>query len=68
MHLEHPSITEMNRKGFIGPVEQESCGSDFFGFEISPGDEVVEYDGERVLKEHLEDFLKAYGFEFKKAE
>lgn len=68
MHLEHPAITEMNKKGFIGPVEQKSCGSDYFGFDIEPGDEVVEFDGDIVLKEHLEEFLKDLGFEFKKAE
>lgn len=68
MYLEHPSIGEMNRKGYLGPVEQESCGSDYFGFEILSGDEVVVFDGETVLKEHLEEFLKDLGFEFKKAE
>lgn len=69
MHLEHPMVAEMNKKGYVGASEQpESCGSDYFGFEILAGDEIVEYNGEIVLKEHLEDFLKAMGFEFKKAE
>lgn len=67
--LEHPQITEMNRKGYLGASEQpESCGTDVFGFEILAGDPIVEYNGETVLKEHLEDFLKDMGFEFKKAE
>jgi hypothetical protein len=67
--LEHPQITEMNRKGYLGASEQrESCGTDFFGFEILAGDEVVVWEGEMVLKEHLVDFLKATGFEFKIAE
>lgn len=68
MYLEHPSISEINKKGYIGPIEQESCGNDVFGFEILPGDDIVEFDGETVLKEHLEEFLKDLGFEFKKAE
>jgi hypothetical protein len=69
MHLEHPAITEMNRKGYIGALNQpECCGIDYFGFEILSGDDVIEFDGEIVLKEHLEDFLKEKGFEFKTAE
>jgi hypothetical protein len=69
MSLEHPAISEMNRKGFLGASDKpESCGTDFFGFEILAGDEVVVWEGEIVLKEHLEDFLKAAGFEFKIAE
>jgi hypothetical protein len=66
--LEHPMISEMNRKGFIGEKESINCGSDYFGFEILAGDEVIEYDGEIVLKENLVDYLKEMGFEFKKAE
>jgi hypothetical protein len=65
MCLEHPAITEMNRKGYIGALNQpECCGSDWFGFEILTGDEIVEINGEVVLKEHLEDFLKANEFQF----
>lgn len=60
-------ITEINRNGFLGE-EQTSCGSDVFGFEILPGDEVVEYDGELILKENLDDYLKELGFTFRKAE
>jgi hypothetical protein len=67
MCLEHPAISEMNKKGYLGG-DNMSCGSDVFGFEILAGDEIVEFDGEVVLKEHLEDFLKDLGFEFKKAE
>jgi len=65
--LEHPAISEMNRKGFIG-TEETSCGSDYFGFEILAGDEVVEYDGEVILKENLDEYLKELGFSFRKAE
>jgi hypothetical protein len=66
--LEHPSIAEMNKKGYLGGEDNMNCGSDVFGFEILAGDEIVEFDGEVVLKEHLEEFLKDLGFEFKKAE
>jgi transposase len=40
----------------------------YSGLKILAGDEIVEFDGEVVLKEHLEEFLKDLGFEFKKAE
>ena len=65
--LEHPMISEMNRKGFVG-TEEINCGSDYFGFEILAGDEVVEYDGEVILKENLDEYLKELGFSFRKAE
>jgi hypothetical protein len=65
MCIEHPAITEMNRKGYINMLNQkECCGIDWFGFEILNGDEIVEFDKEIVLTEHLEDFLKAIGFQF----
>jgi hypothetical protein len=65
MCIEHPAITEMNRKGYINMLKQpECCGIDWFGFEILSGDEIVEFDGEVVLNEHLEDYLKANEFQF----
>jgi hypothetical protein len=67
--LDHPHITEMNRKGFLGkaPV-RVSCGQDVFGFEILPGDEVIEHNGELILKENLRDYLEDLDFVFKVAE
>jgi hypothetical protein len=65
MCIEHPAITEMNRKGYLNALNQpECCGIDWFGWEILTSDEIVEFNGETVLKEHLEDFLKANGFKF----
>jgi hypothetical protein len=67
MCLEYPSITEMNKKGYLGGREDMETKKDWFGFDIDPGDEVVEFDGDIVLKENLEEYLKANGFEFKTA-
>jgi hypothetical protein len=67
MYLEHPAITEMNKKGYLGGREDMANEKDYFGFDIEPGDDVVEFDGQKVLKEHLEEFLVDLGFEFKKA-
>jgi hypothetical protein len=67
MHLEHPAISEMNKKGYLGGREDMATKKDWFGFDIDPGDEVVEFDGDIVLKENLEEYLKANGFEFKTA-
>jgi hypothetical protein len=64
--LEHPQITEMNRKGYLNALQQpEHMGTDIFGNELLAGDEVVEYNGELALKEDLLDFLDALGFTFK---
>jgi hypothetical protein len=65
--LEHPQITEYNKKGYLGGREEMVNEKDYFGFDIEPGDEVVEFDGDKVLKEHLEEYLKSIGFEFKTA-
>jgi hypothetical protein len=61
---EHTQITEMNKKGYVGKP-QESEGSDYFGNELLPGDDVVEFDGEVVLRDNLYEFLEAIGFTFK---
>jgi hypothetical protein len=50
MHLEHPAISEMNKKGYLGGREDMETKKDWFGFDIDPGDEVVEFDGDIVLK------------------
>lgn len=62
--MEHPAITEMNKKGYVGQP-QENEGLDFFGNELLPGDDVVEYEGEVVLRDNLNEFLEAIGFTFK---
>jgi len=65
-NLEHPHITEMNRKGVLNALNQPECqGLDFFGNELVEGDDVVEYDGEIVLRDNLMEFLEAIGFTFK---
>jgi hypothetical protein len=64
--LEHPQISEMNRKGLIGALNQPECeGLDYFGNELLIGDDVVEFEGEIVLRDQLDDFLQALGFTFK---
>jgi Hypothetical protein Yqai len=64
--MEHPQITEMNRKGVLNALNQPECqGLDFFGNEIVIGDDVVEYEGEVVLRDNLNEFLEALGFTFK---
>lgn len=66
--LEHPAITRTLRTGYPNVIEQpEHSGSDYFGDEVLEGDDIVEYDGEVVLKENLERFLSEMGFEFKTA-
>lgn len=66
MTFEHPSITQANKTGYPNLVAQpEHMGTDFFGNELLVGDDVVEYDGEIVLRDNLYDFLEALGFTFK---
>lgn len=56
--LEHPLITQVERTGYPNMVQQqEHYGVDFYGAEILEGDEIVEFDGEIILKENLERFL-----------
>jgi hypothetical protein len=64
--LEHPHITELNRKGFINALNQpENMGFDYFNNELTPGDDVVEFEGDIVLRDNLEDYLASKGFTFK---
>lgn len=64
--LEHPQISEINRKGYLNALNQPECmGTDFFGNELLVGDDVVEYEGEIVLRDDLDKFLEALGFQFK---
>ncbi len=68
--LEHPSITQVNRTGYPENLREqpEHAGIDYFGTEILEGDQIVEFDGEVVLKENLEQYLAVLGFTFKIAE
>jgi hypothetical protein len=64
--LEHPIISEINRKGYINSMNQpEHMGRDYFNNELVSGDDVVEYDGDIVLRDNLDDYLAAKGFTFK---
>lgn len=67
--LEHPVVSELNRKGYIGPSDSMIFGIDVFGDEIFLGDDVVIDGSEMILRDNLERYLsKYYGFEFKTAE
>jgi Hypothetical protein Yqai len=68
--MEHPTITEIQKHGYLVENKQESYGTDYFGSEIFPGDKiVVTPDGENVLEESLEDYLiEVLGFKFKTVE
>jgi hypothetical protein len=64
--LENPQITEINRKGYLNALNQPECqGLDYFNNELVSGDDVVEFDGEVVLRDNLYEFLEALGFTFK---
>lgn len=64
--LEHPSISQANKTGYTNVLNQQECqGLDYFGNEILSGDDVVEYDGDIVLRDNLNEFLEALGFTFK---
>lgn len=69
MDLEHPDCARALKTGYANVVEQpEHFGTDIFGDEILEGDEICEYDGEIILKENLERYLKnELGFDFKTA-
>ncbi|MCM3324270.1 YqaI family protein [Cytobacillus kochii] len=67
--MEHPEVTQLRRTGYPNLVAQpEHAGIDYFGEEILEGDEIVEYDGEIILKGNLQRYLcEVLGFEFKSA-
>jgi hypothetical protein len=57
--MEHPTITQLNRKGYLKMIAQpEHAGIDYFGTELFPGDDIVEdpATGDVVLKEDREVF------------
>jgi hypothetical protein len=69
MDLQHPMVSQINKTGYPNTVNQpEHWGDDYFGAEILEGDDVVEYDGEVILKDNLEKFLSELGFVFKTAD
>ncbi|MBM7585810.1 hypothetical protein JOC86_002352 [Bacillus pakistanensis] len=67
--LELPAITLVNRTGYeTMTIQPEHCGIDYFGDEILAGDDVIEDDGELILKDNLERYLaEKYEFKFKTA-
>jgi hypothetical protein len=62
-------INQIERSGYPNMVEQpEHVGIDYFGDETLDGDDIVEYDGEIILRDNLERYLtEVMGFEFKTA-
>lgn len=69
--MEHPMISQINKNGYPENLREqpEHYGIDFFGDEVLEGDDVVEYDGELILKDNLERFLsEELGFVFKAAD
>jgi hypothetical protein len=68
--LEHPSITTVNRTGYINvSMQPEHCGTDAYGTEVLNGDDVV-LDGDvMILKDNLERYLaENYDFKFQTIE
>lgn len=60
--IEHPDITRTLRTGYPDGLrnminQPEHYGIDYFGDEILVGDEIVEINGEIVLKDNFEDYL-----------
>lgn len=67
--MDHPTVNQIQRTGFPNmAVQQEHAGIDYFGDEILDGDDIVEYDGEIILRDNLERYLtEVMEFEFKTA-
>ncbi|MGN7176238.1 YqaI family protein [Paenibacillus sp. FSL R5-0490] len=67
--MNHPMIDQIERSGYPNMVTQpEHVGFDYFGDEILDGDDIVEYDGEIILKDNLDRFLtEVMEFEFRTA-
>ncbi|MCS0823166.1 hypothetical protein NX029_04235 [Cytobacillus firmus] len=67
--MNHPIVDQIVRNGYpnMGTLP-EHVGIDYFGDEILDGDDIVEYDGEIILKDNLVRFLsEVLEFEFKTA-
>lgn len=59
--IEHPSITEMNRKGYIGDsiAKREVLGRDYNGDNIYENSVLVVFEnGDRVLEKNLKLYLE----------
>ncbi|MCM3705341.1 hypothetical protein M3205_06310 [Cytobacillus firmus] len=67
--MDHPTVNRIQRTGFPNMLAQpEHSGIDYFGVEILEGDDIVEYDGEIILRDNLERYLtEVMEFEFKTA-
>jgi hypothetical protein len=69
MPLEHPVVSELNRKGFVGAEYSAHAGTDYFGTEILVNDDIA-IDGDVIiLKDNLERYLyDVYGITFQTIE
>ncbi|MBT2661915.1 hypothetical protein [Bacillus sp. ISL-45] len=63
---DHPIIEQIERTGYPNAMDQpEHNGTDYFGYEILEGDDIVIDGEEMILKDNLEDYLSdVYGLEF----
>lgn len=57
--LEHPLVTQINRRGYpLSLVERkEDKVFDFFGDEITGNEKFYDFDGDLVLLDNLDKFL-----------
>ncbi|MDP4106954.1 MAG: hypothetical protein Q8935_18615 [Bacillota bacterium] len=69
MQLEHPIVSELNHKGFVGSECSAHAGTDYFGTEILANDDIA-IDGDVIiLKDNLERYLyEVYGITFQTIE
>ncbi|MDF1509706.1 hypothetical protein PZE06_16320 [Robertmurraya sp. DFI.2.37] len=65
--MDHPAIEKAMKTGYPNMVAQpEYFGIDYFGEEIFVGDDIVELDGELILRDNLERYLsEKFDAEFK---
>ena len=63
-NLEHPDITRTLKTGYPCPVDSPK-GKDFFGNQIYPGDEILEFEDEVFIVDEistdLQEFLEFLG-------
>lgn len=45
---------------YCGPIQDESEGTDALGDEIRTGDNILEYNGEKILESNVIDYLVDY--------
>jgi hypothetical protein len=69
MQLEHPVVSQLNRKGFVDSYSSSHAGMDYFGDEILVNDDVAIDGDEIILKDNLERYLyEVYGITFQTIE